>query len=217
MQVADLPDGGAGERQQLVSSARTLGIGLTEPQARQLQQLLDELARWNRAYNLTALEHRADWLTHHLLDSLSVAPWLAGTRIADVGTGPGFPGLPLAVLRPDCHFTLIDSNGKKIRFVEHAVRTLGLANVTPRQARAESLRESPPYDTVLARAFAALPELLAAVRGLCGPSTRVLAMKGRRPDAELAAIDTARWRVDEIVRLEVPGLGAERHLVRLSL
>jgi 16S rRNA (guanine527-N7)-methyltransferase len=192
-----------------------MGVAVTAPQAQQLQRLLDELGKWNAAYNLTALRSRADWISHHLLDSLAVAPLLRGKRIADVGTGAGFPGLPLAILRPQCMFTLIDSNGKKIRFVQHAVRTLGLTNVTPLQARVEAVAGAVPFDTVVARALAALPELAGWVRGLCQPGTRVLAMKGKRPDQELAALDYAQWQVEALTPLQVPGLAAERHVVTL--
>ncbi len=192
-----------------------MGVALNAAQAGQMQRLLDELGKWNQAYNLTALNSREEWVTHHLLDSLSVAPLLSGSRIADVGTGAGFPGLPLAILYPQRAFALIDSNGKKIRFVQHAVRTLGLTNVTPQQARAEALTPGSPFDTVVARAFAAMPELAQAVRSLCGPQTRVLAMKGRRPDQELAALDPRSWHVEAVLRIEVPGLDAERQVVTL--
>lgn len=154
-------------------------------------------------------------VSHHLLDSLSVRAHLRGERIADVGTGAGFPGLPLAVVSPDRQFTLIDSGGKKIRFVAHAARALGLGNVAAVQARAETLRPDAPFDTVTARAFAALPELLAAVDSLCGPHTRVVAMKGRYPQAELAAVSPS-WRVIEVRPLEIPGLDEERHVVTLE-
>ncbi len=205
----------ADESERLVSSARRMGVALAAAHAGRMQRLLDELGKWNQAYNLTALNRREEWVTHHLLDSLSIAPLLAGSRIADVGTGAGFPGMPLAILYPERTFALIDSNGKKIRFVQHAVRTLGLTNVIPQQARAEALTPGSPFDTVVARAFAALPELAQAVRGLCGPQTRVLAMKGRRPDQELAALDERLWQVEAVQRIEVPGLDAERQVVTL--
>lgn len=220
--TSDTADGdtAAHERTQLVSSARRLGIELTEARAATLQRLLDELAKWNRTYNLTALRTRAEWVTHHVLDSLSVAPLLQGRRIADVGTGAGFPGLPLAILRTDCNFTLIDSNGKKTRFVEHVARTLGLTNVTVLQARAENLRPgsaeiAEAFDTVIARAFAALPDLTAAVRELCGPNTVLLALKGKRPDAEIRALNTAQWCVAAVTPVAVPDLDAARHVVTL--
>jgi 16S rRNA (guanine527-N7)-methyltransferase len=155
-------------------------------------------------------------VTHHLLDSLSVAPYLAGVSVADVGTGAGFPGLPLAVVEPGRRFTLIDSNNKKVRFVAHAARTLGLANIEPLHARVEDLAPSAPLDTVVARAFAPLPRLLAQVRPLCGPQTRVLAMKSARLDEELRELDAA-WRLDKVISLQVPGLEASRVLASLRL
>jgi 16S rRNA (guanine527-N7)-methyltransferase len=202
------------EQQSLMRSAAALAVPLTELQAAALLRLLDELSAWNKAYNLTAITERGAMLTHHLLDSLSVQADLEGSRIADVGTGAGFPGLPLALLNPTRHFTLIDSSGKKIRFVAHAARTLGLSNVEPLHQRAEQLSVSTPFDTVLARALAPLPELLATVQGLCGPATRVLAMKGRYPATEIAALP-APWQLAACRAVAVPGLAAERHILTL--
>jgi 16S rRNA (guanine527-N7)-methyltransferase len=196
--------------------AALLGVTLGAADAARLLRLLDELERWNRSYNLTAIAGREEMITHHLLDSLSISADLAGTRIADVGTGAGFPGLPLAVVNPSRQFTLIDSSGKKVRFVAHAARALGLANVSELQARAETLRPQVPFDTVTARALAPLPELLAEVAPLCGPATRVLAMKGRWPAGELARLP-APWRLADSRRIEVPGLGAERCVLVLSM
>jgi 16S rRNA (guanine527-N7)-methyltransferase len=140
--------------------------------------------------------------------------YLHGSCIADVGTGAGFPGLPLALVNPERRFCLIDSNGKKIRFVSHAVRTLGLVNVEPLQARAEAVRPERPFDTVLARAFAPLPQLLEAVAPLCGSETQVLAMKGRWPQGELDAVPRS-WRVADSHTLSVPGLMESRCLIVL--
>src|SRR5580704_7647117 len=172
------------ERAALVAGARQLQVDLDDSTAQALLRLLDELVRWNRAYNLTAITDRAQMLTHHLLDSLSVAPFVQGSTLADVGTGAGFPGLPLALIAPGRRCVLVDSNGKKQRFVAHAARMLGLANVEALHARVEELRPQQPFDTVVARAFAALPQLLEWVMPLCGPATRVVAMKGRLPDGE---------------------------------
>jgi 16S rRNA (guanine527-N7)-methyltransferase len=200
---------------QLIEGARALQVDVSAEAAEKLLRLLDELAKWNRTHNLTAITEREEMVTHHLLDSLSVHAALSGTTVADVGTGAGFPGLPLALVNPGRAFTLIDSNNKKVRFVAHAARTLGLSNVTAVHARAETPHAGGPFDTVVARAFAALPELLAKVAPLCGPQTRVLAMKGKRPDEEIAAIP-AHWRAIETRPLRVPGLNAERHLVILQ-
>jgi len=192
----------------LVAGAATLGVNLTAADATRLLRLLDELERWNRTYNLTAIRERDAMLTHHLLDSLSIHGDLTGTTVADVGTGAGFPGLPLAVLNPQRRFTLIDSNGKKIRFVQHAARTLGLTNVEGLHGRVETL-QGRVFDTVVARAFAALPELVNLVAPLCGPQTRVLAMKGKWPQAEIDGLPPD-WRIRSSKELAVPGLNEAR-------
>lgn len=202
------------ETQRIVDGAARLGVVLDAVQAATLSRLLDELTRWNKTYNLTAVTARGEMITHHLLDSLSVAPHVHGERVADVGTGAGFPGLPLAVAQPQRRFTLLDSNGKKVRFVAHAARTLGLGNVEALQARAGEWTPPTPFDTVVARAFAPLPDLVAQVAALCGPDTRVLAMKGRRDPAERAGLPVG-WRIESDLDLEVPGLGAERHVLVL--
>jgi 16S rRNA (guanine527-N7)-methyltransferase len=201
--------------ERLTRDAALLGVSLAPADAARLLTLLDELERWNRSYNLTAIESREEMLTHHLLDSLAINPDLAGTRIADVGTGGGFPGLPLAIVNPARQFTLIDSSGKKVRFVAHAARVLELRNVTAVHSRAEDLRPKVPFDTVTARALAPLPRLLELLAPICGPKTRVLAMKGRWPDTEVARVPPP-WRVAGSREIRVPGLEAERCLLVLS-
>jgi 16S rRNA (guanine527-N7)-methyltransferase len=196
----------------LIEDARKLGVSLDESQAQALLQLLDELTRWNRTYNLTSITAREAMIGGHLLDSLAAMPFLQGTRIADVGTGAGFPGLPLAVAEPSRHFSLIDSVAKKIRFVTHAVRTLGLANVTAVQARVETMVPPQPFDTVIARAYATLADLLGSVQSLCGQGTRVVALKGLYPHAELAELPRG-WRLEQSQRVQIPGLAAERHIL----
>jgi 16S rRNA (guanine527-N7)-methyltransferase len=202
--------------QRLVEDAARLGVPLSEADAGRLLALLEELARWNQRYNLTGIRTLEAMVTHHLLDSLAIHPDLQGTRIADVGTGAGFPGLPLAVSNPTRHFTLIDSTAKKIRFVSHAAEQLGLANVTALQARVETMRTAEAFDTVIARAFAPLPKLLAQVRGLVAPRSRVLAMKGRWPEKELEALPSS-WRLVGSRELEVPRLGEARCVLVLAL
>jgi 16S rRNA (guanine527-N7)-methyltransferase len=194
--------------------AATLGVALTGSDAARLLALTEELVRWNRSYNLTAIAP-ADMVTHHLLDSLAVHAELIGTRIADAGTGAGFPGLPLAVCNPQRHFTLIDSTAKKLRFVAHAAELLGLGNVTPLHTRVESMKVAQPFDTVLARAFAPIPKLLEQIAPICGPATQVLAMKGKWPEKELGAL-APPWRVVRSRELHVPGLEAERCLIVLA-
>ena len=199
----------------LTHDAKALGVELTEPDAARLLRLLDELEKWNRTYNLTAITRREDMVTHHLLDSLAIHADLHGSTVADVGTGAGFPGLPLAVLNPQRRFTLIDSAGKKIRFVSHAAHLLGLTNVEGTHARVESLKPGQPFDTVVSRAFAALPDMLEKVSPLCGQQTRVLAMKGKLPTEELADIH-AGWRVERSREIVVPGLDEARCVITLS-
>jgi len=202
------------EAQRLVEDAGKLGVPLDRERAAALLLLLDELAVWNRTYSLSAITGREAMIRAHLLDSLSAWPDLAGTHIADVGTGAGFPGLPLAVVAPERHFTLIDSVAKKVRFVAHATRRLGLSNVSALQARVETLHPPVPFDTVLARAYAGLPALLASARGLAGPDTRVVALKGRFPHQELSALPQG-WRLQRCRAVQVPGLAAERHVLLL--
>lgn len=183
-----------------------------------LARLLDELQLWARAYNLTAIGAREEMITHHLLDSLSIAPYLHGTRIADLGTGAGFPGLPLAIACPDREFTLVDSTAKKIRFIEHAARTLQLGNVRAIHGRIEQLahdHDDGPWHGLIARALAPLDKLLPLVAPLCTAGTQLLAMCGKRPDAELAALPD-HWRLRALHSLTVPGLDAERHLLILE-
>lgn len=200
---------------QLAADALQLGCALSDAQARAQFLLLDELVRWNKAYNLTSITAPDEMVTHHLLDSLSVHRFLSGDRVADVGTGGGFPGLPLAIANPGRRFTLIDTVAKKIRFVGHAARTLGLTNVEAVHGRVEAIAPVEPYDCVVARAFAALPELLRLIDPLCGTNTRVVAMKGRRPDEEIAGIP-AGWRVIEVTAVDVPRLGEARHMIELQ-
>jgi 16S rRNA (guanine527-N7)-methyltransferase len=198
--------------ERLVQDADALGVTLTSEDAARLLTLTEELARWNRSYNLTAISAPAAMVTHHLLDSLAVHPDLSGRRIADAGTGAGFPGLPLALCNPQRHFTLIDSTAKKVRFVTHAAGRLNLTNVQAVHARVESMRPDEPFDTVLARALAPIPTLLEKVTPICGPRTQVLAMKGKWPAEELAAL-SSHWHVVRSRELHVPGLDAARCLI----
>jgi 16S rRNA (guanine527-N7)-methyltransferase len=207
--------GQAAAVEDLRARARALGVVLEPAPATQLLRLLEELEQWNRAYNLTAITTREAMVTGHLLDSLAGSSALSGTCIADLGTGAGFPGLPLAIVHPELQFTLIDSTAKKVRFVAHAARTLGLKNVEAIHARAEELRPERPFDTILARAVAPLAELATLARPLAGPGTLLLAYKGQRPDAELAALP-ADWQLLGVRTVQVPGLAAARCLVSLK-
>ena len=198
----------------LLDGARALALDLDEAQLAKLVAHLDLLDDWNTRMNLTAIRDRPSQLTKHLLDSLTVLPYLQGERIADVGSGAGFPGIPLAIIEPHRHFTLIESTGKKCRFLEHVRDTLELGNVEVVQSRAESYTPEVRFDTVIARAVGPVADLVKAAGPLVVGGGRLLAMKGRYPEAELAA-KLNGWKVASVHPLTVPGLAEERHLVEL--
>jgi 16S rRNA (guanine527-N7)-methyltransferase len=204
--------------QRLKAGMAALGIDATPRQCEQLLAYLDLLLRWNSSYNLTAVRDPLEMVTRHLLDSLSLLPHLppAAHRAIDVGTGGGLPGVPLAILRDDVDMDLLDSNGKKTRFLFQVKTALGLDNMAVRHARAEAWQPEAVYDLVLSRAFASLPDMVACCIQLCGAGTRMLAMKGRVPDEELAALQET-VRLVGVTPLRVPGLEEERHLVELAL
>ncbi len=202
------------EREELESGARALGVALTDGAGAALLSLLDELERGNAQFNLTAIRDRRGMLHKHLLDSLSLHAFLRGARIADVGTGAGFPGLPLALANPERHFALIESIGKKARFVSTTAARIGADNVEVIHTRAETHRPDRGYDTVVSRALSSLADFVAYAGHLLAPDGRLLAMKGKRPDAEISALPKA-FRVLAVHRLRVPGLDDERHLVEL--
>jgi len=201
---------------QLAQGCAALGVGTVPAVQARLLEYLDLLARWNRAYNLTAVRDPAQMIPRHLLDSLAVASYLPGVRIIDVGSGAGLPGVPLAVLFPDREFHLLDSNGKKTRFLFQVKTALGLDNMTVHQARAEEFRREGGYDAVLSRAFASLADMVACCSHLPGPGGRFLAMKGAYPQAELDAVSD-RCDILAVHALSIPGLEAQRHLVEMAL
>ncbi|MBD9377817.1 16S rRNA (guanine(527)-N(7))-methyltransferase RsmG [Pseudoxanthomonas sp. PXM04] len=177
--------------------------------------LLDYLAllhRWNRTYNLTAIRDPAEMVTRHLLDSLVMHAHVAKGSLADLGTGPGLPGIPLAITHPGLRVTLVESNGKKARFMREAVRQLGLGNARVAESRAEALDEPAAYDHLTARAMDTLAGIIAVGGHLLKPGGTLLAMKGVRPDEEIAALPPD-WQVEAIHPLRVPGLVGERHLI----
>jgi 16S rRNA (guanine527-N7)-methyltransferase len=198
----------------LMSGAAELGIPLSSDQAAQLLRLLDELDDWNQRMNLTAIRERGQQITKHLLDSLAVHSHLRGARIADIGTGAGFPGLPLAVALPQLELTLVDSTAKKLKFVEHAAQTLGLRNVQTVHTRAENYRPKERFDSVVSRAVGPIETFVKWSGHLCVGGGRLLAMKGRYPTDELEHIPNG-WKLAAVHRLNIPGLDEQRHLVEL--
>lgn len=200
-------------RERLVAGAQGLGLELAPATVERLLDYIALLVRWNQAYNLTAVRDPGEMVTRHLLDSLAVAPHLTGQRIIDVGTGAGLPGIPLAMVMPERQFVLLDSNGKKTRFLVQAKALLGLDNVTVVHSRVEAYRPEECFDTVITRAFAGLTDILALCQHLLADGGAVLAMKGGAAEAESVA---AGFRVAAIIALQVPGLAQEqRHLIRV--
>ena len=197
-----------------MAGAAELGIPLSGEQAGQLLRLLDELDDWNQRMNLTAIRERGQQITKHLLDSLSIHSHLRGTRIADIGTGAGFPGLPLAVALPQLDLTLVDSTAKKLKFVEHVAQTLGLRNVQTVHTRAEDYRPQERFDCVVSRAAGPIETFVKWSGHLSVGGGRLLAMKGRYPTDELEHIPNG-WKLATVHRLNIPGLDEQRHLVEL--
>lgn len=201
--------------QEISEGCKQLGQPASEQQVAQFVTLLTELERWGARVNLTAIRNIPDMISGHLLDSLAVRPFLAGANIIDIGTGAGFPGLPLAIAEPTRAFTLLDSNGKKISFVQHIVTTLGLENVTPVKARSENHTSAEPFDTVIARALASIPKIIELGGHLLGEKGVLLALKGKYPAEELEQLpDQWYWESEEI---RIPGMPEHsRHIIRLS-
>jgi 16S rRNA (guanine527-N7)-methyltransferase len=207
---------------ELARAAQSLGLDLSAAQCDALLRYAALLAKWNRTHNLTAIERDADVLTHHLLDSLSIAPVIDAlglmppVRLLDVGSGGGLPAVPLAIARPGLQVTAIDKVHKKVAFLTQAKVELRLDNFSAAAARVEAWQAPAPFALIVSRAFASLAEFVALTRHLLAPGGRWLAMKGQRPDAELAALP-ADIAVVEVQPLRVPGLGEERHLIELTL
>lgn len=201
-------------RSVLIDGASQLGISLSPLQADQLLRLLDELDDWNQRMNLTAIRERGQQITKHLLDSLSIQPFLRGTRIVDVGTGAGFPGIPLAIVNPQREFTLLDSTAKKLKFVEHVAQLLELPNIKTLHTRAEDYKPEQRFDIVISRAVGPVLRFMQWSSHLCVGGGRLLAMKGRYPHDELEKLPNG-WKLAAVHRLQVPGLDEERHVVEL--
>jgi 16S rRNA (guanine527-N7)-methyltransferase len=193
-----------------------LGQDLPAESIDKLTMLVAELTRWNKRINLTAIRDPDAMVSGHILDSLAVRSLLEGRRVLDVGTGAGFPGLPLAIAEPQIEFELLDSNGRKISFVRHVIGELGLQNVVAKKARAEDYAPAERFDTVIARALASIPRLLELAGHLIREEGVLLALKGKHPAAELEAIEALPGWKYVVTDLTVPGLESHaRHVVCL--
>ena len=197
----------------IAAGAAAMGLDVPPEARARMAAHLELVAKWNRVHNLTAVRETEQMVVLHVLDSLSLLPHLDGARsLLDVGSGAGFPGIPVAIARPDVQVTLLDSSHKKCAFLEQARTELGLANVTVFCGRVEQWRPARPFDVVASRAFAELPDFVAQAQHLVAPGGRLLAMKGVHPFDEIARVP-ASHRVAAVVPLQVPHLEAKRHLV----
>jgi len=209
----------SGYRSALCDGLAQLELFLSERQQDQLLAYLDLLFKWNRTFNLSGVRDMSEMLSRHLLDSLTLVPMLTGRCILDIGTGPGLPGIPLAICFPDKQFVLLDSNGKKTRFVFQAKLQLGLTNVEVHHGRVESFRETCRIDTIVSRAFSSLLDMVTLTQHLlrsdgAAEPRRILAMKGQLPAEELVSLPS--WITPgRMLSVKVPGCDGERHIVEL--
>ncbi len=196
----------------LESGLNELGLSIALDKINALMAFLELMEKWNKTYNLTAIRTKEDMVILHILDSLAVLSFLQGSRVLDVGTGAGLPGVPLAIYKPEMKFVLLDSNAKKTRFVQQVVMELGLKNVHICHSRVEEYYDAEGFNCIVSRAFSSLQEMVEKTRHLMHENSLLLAMKGQKPDAELARLSMPA----EIIPLYVPGINAERCLVRIE-
>ena len=199
----------------LEAGMQQMGVEYSSEQRDMLLAYLQLLMTWNRAYNLTAIRDPGEMIRLHLLDSLAVLPHISGKRLIDVGTGAGLPGIPLAIMCPERDFTLLDSNGKKTRFLFQARCDLGLSNLKEINSRVENHRPEVPYDAVLSRAFTSVADMVNKCSHLLSPEGLFLAMKGKFPQSELSEVGKD-YKVNASHTLQVPGVDGERHLIVIS-
>ncbi|MBK7135666.1 MAG: 16S rRNA (guanine(527)-N(7))-methyltransferase RsmG [Rhodocyclales bacterium] len=202
--------------EQLSRGLVALGLDLPPSAQGKLLAFAALLGKWNKVYNLTALRDAEQVVSHHLLDSLAVLPHLGkAKRLADIGSGGGLPGIPLAIARPDLQVALVESNQKKSAFEQQAKIELGLANVSAHCERVEAWQPEEKCDVVVSRAFSDLAEFVRLSGHLLAEGGALLAMKGVHPYEEIAQLP-AGWRVAEVIPLQVPGVEGARHLVRVE-
>ncbi len=201
-------------RETLQSQLKAIDVEASDTQLDSLLQYLALLVKWNKAYNLTAVRDPREMITRHLVDSLSILPWITEGRLIDVGSGPGLPGIPLAIMRPELDVTTLDSNGKKTRFQNQVKIELGLKNLKVIHGRVEQCEEG-PYDQIVSRAFASLNDMLEWTGHLCSEQGVFLAMKGLYPEAELEQLPPG-FQLQASHRLNLPATDGERHLLILG-
>ncbi|MDB3926475.1 16S rRNA (guanine(527)-N(7))-methyltransferase RsmG [Porticoccaceae bacterium] len=203
------------QQQDLETGLRELNLNCSSLQLEKLLKYLELLQRWNKAFNLTAIRDPLQMVRFHLLDSLAIHPYVQGLKsIIDVGTGPGLPGIPLAILNPEINFTLLDSNGKKTRFLFQAINELKLTNASEINHRVEAYQPNQLFDAVISRAFSSISDMLNQCDHLVSDQGCFLAMKGKKPDSELSQMSKA-YKVIEVSEVNVPLIDSERHLVKI--
>ena len=203
------------QQQDLETGLRELNLNCSSLQLEKLLKYLELLQRWNKAFNLTAIRDPLQMVRLHLLDSLAIHPYVQGLKsIIDVGTGPGLPGIPLAILNPEINFTLLDSNGKKTRFLFQAINELKLTNASEINHRVEAYQPNQLFDAVISRAFSSISDMLNQCDHLVSNQGCFLAMKGKKPDSELSQMSKA-YKVIEVSEVNVPLIDSERHLIKI--
>ncbi len=203
------------QQQDLETGLRELNLNCSPLQLEKLLKYLELLQRWNKAFNLTAIRDPLQMVRLHLLDSLAIHPYVQGLKsIIDVGTGPGLPGIPLAILNPEINFTLLDSNGKKTRFLFQAINELKLTNASEINHRVEAYQPNQLFDAVISRAFSSISDMLNQCDHLVSDQGCFLAMKGKKPDSELSQM-TKAYKVVEVSEVNVPLIDSERHLIKI--
>lgn len=203
--------------QRLARGVAELSADVTQADQQKLLKYLALMQKWNKAYNLTAIRDPHDMVIKHVLDSLSIVPWIKGPNLLDIGTGGGLPGIPLAIIFPAIHITLLDSNGKKTRFLQQVKTELGLANVTVVHARAEQFIPEQPFAQIVSRAFSALDLFVDLALPKLSEQGQMLAMKGQMPDEEIAALQQKVEGMQlDVIPLAVPMLAEARHLILIQ-
>ena len=206
--------------QNLIEGCERIGIVINAHQQRSLLTHIELLAKWNARLNLTAIESKDDMISRHILDSLAIQRYVIGSTLLDIGSGGGFPGLPLAIVKPQWQVTLLDSRGKRVEFLRNCISSLALKNVSLVKSRIENYQPHGKFDTLTARAFSSLPELVRLSQANLRQGTRLLALKGRFPAKEIESLTDELPKLPEqmrprltIEKLEVPFLEAQRHLI----
>lgn len=200
--------------QQLADGIKQLNLNIDEEKQELLLRYLEQLAKWNKAYNLSGIKDPGSMLTLHLLDSLSILPFISETSVLDVGTGAGLPGIPIAICKPKTEISLLDSNGKKTRFLFQAITQLSLKNTEVINNRVENYQSPKSVDIVVSRAYSSLAQFISQTRHLLGEKSKLLAMKGHYPQTEIDALPEG-FKLLEVHKLHIPGEAGLRHLLEI--